>query len=35
VANVHEFGAIKDLVVALTLDIGTHEATHPVIGDNN
>lgn len=30
----HEFGPIKHLLVFVNFNVGTHEPTHPVVGDN-
>lgn len=34
-ANMHELGPVKYFVVLLTLDIGTHEAADPIVGDHD
>lgn len=35
VADMHEFGAIEYLAVALALDVGADEAAHPVVVDDD
>ena len=34
-ADMHEFGAVEDLAVALAFYVGADEAAHPVVVDND